>query len=88
MGNPRQVHLNAIKYILRYLKGTLDYRIYYQKGERNILKGFINVENKKSTSRNLFLLGTSVVTWSSQKQPIVALSSIEAKYIALIEGVK
>jgi hypothetical protein len=66
------VHINAIKYILRYSKGTLEYGIYYQKGEQNILKGFTNVdwvrnvENKKSTSRYLFLLGTMVVMWSSQ----------------------
>jgi hypothetical protein len=44
MGNPKQVHLNAIKYILKYLKGTLEYGIYYQKGEQNILKGFTNVD--------------------------------------------
>ncbi len=80
MGNPRQVHLNAIKYILRYSKGTFEYGIYYQKGERNILKGFTyvdwveNVENKKSTSGYLFLLGTTIITWSSQKQPTMALS--------------
>jgi hypothetical protein len=44
MGNPRQVHLNAIKYILKYLKGMLEYGIYYQKGEQNIFKGFTNVD--------------------------------------------
>jgi hypothetical protein len=36
----------------------------------------------------LVFLGTSVITWSSQKQPIVALSSIGAYYIAIIEGAK
>jgi hypothetical protein len=44
MGNPSQVHLNAIKYILKYLKGTLEYEIYYKKGEQNILKGFTDVD--------------------------------------------
>jgi hypothetical protein len=64
------------------------------KGEQNVLKGFTdvdwvrNVENKKSTSGNLFLLRTVVVTWNSQKQPTIVLSSIEVEYIALIEGVK
>ncbi len=44
MGNPRQVHLNAIKYILKYLKGTLEYGIYCQKGEQMFFKGFTNVD--------------------------------------------
>ena len=38
--------------------------------------------DRKSTSGYLFLFGGMVVSWSSQKQSIVALSSCEAEYIA------
>jgi hypothetical protein len=41
-----------------------------------------DVDDKKSTSGSVFLLGTSLVTWESQKQRVVALSSCEAEYIA------
>lgn len=41
-----------------------------------------DVDDRKSTSGSVFLLGTSLVTWVSQKQRVVALSSCEAEYIA------
>jgi hypothetical protein len=41
-----------------------------------------DVDDRKSTSGSVFLLGNSLVTWVSQKQRVVALSSCEAEYIA------
>jgi len=41
-----------------------------------------DVDDKKSTSGSVFLLGTSLVTWGSKKQRVVALSSCESEYIA------
>jgi hypothetical protein len=41
-----------------------------------------DVDDRKSTSGSVFLLGTSLVTWAFQKQRVVALSSCEAEYIA------
>lgn len=38
--------------------------------------------DRKSTSGVAYFLGTSLVTWSSQKQKVVALSSCEAEYMA------
>jgi len=39
-----------------------------------------NVSNRRSTNGFMFFLGSGVVSWSSKKQPIVALSSTEWKY--------
>ena len=36
----------------------------------------------RSTSDSIFLLGSSAVTWSSEKQQVTALSTTEAEYIA------
>ena len=41
-----------------------------------------DIEDRKSTSGNVFSLGNNLVTWSSQKQKIVTLSSCEAEYVA------
>lgn len=42
--------------------------------------------NRRSTSRIIFYLGSNLVTWASQKQKVVALSSCEAEYIAAAMG--
>jgi hypothetical protein len=88
--DPKGSHWSAVKQILRYISGTMNYGCIYRKQgatEPN-LTGFNDsdlagdVDDKKSTSGSMFLLGTSLVTWASQKQRVVALSSCEAEYIA------
>ena len=39
-----------------------------------------NVSDQRSTSGFFFSLGGGAITWSSKKQPTVALSSTEAEY--------
>jgi hypothetical protein len=41
-----------------------------------------DIDDRKSTSGVVFFLGDSIITWTSQKQKVVALSSCEAEYIA------
>jgi len=41
-----------------------------------------DLEKRKSTSGVLFFLNDNAVTWTSQKQRVVSLSSCEAEYIA------
>ena len=89
MEKPTQEQYNGIKRILRYVKGTEDYGLFYKKGDmKGELIGFSDSDfagdchNRKSTSSYIFLFGRIAVKWSSQKQSIVALSSCEAEYIA------
>lgn len=89
MEKPTTEHLVAVKRVLRYVAGTLDFGCYYQrkKGVADLV-GYSDsdhagdVDTRKSTTGVLFFLGSNAVTWQSQKQKIVALSSCEAEYIA------
>jgi len=87
MENPTELHLVATKRVLRYLKGTTEFEIFYKKGGNQELFGYTDndyagdLDDRKSTSRYVFLLSLVVVSWSSKKQPIVSLSTIEAEFI-------
>jgi hypothetical protein len=89
MEHPTVDHLNAVKRILRYIAGTLDYGCHYKHGGQELkLLGYSDadmggdVDTRKSTTGVLFFYGSCPVTWQSQKQKVVALSSCEAEYIA------
>jgi hypothetical protein len=85
--SPREVHLKAAKRILRYLKHTPNIGLWYPKGAQFKLIGYsdLNYEgckvDRKSTSGCYQFLGRSLVSWSSNKQNSVALSTTEAEYI-------
>ncbi|XP_035713879.1 uncharacterized protein LOC118438167 [Folsomia candida] len=44
--------------------------------------------DRKSTTGFVFMLNDSVISWSSQKQPIVSMSSMESEYISLASGAR
>jgi hypothetical protein len=84
------MHAAAIKRIMRYLKGTLSLGIMYKKGSDASMQltGWTDsdyagdLDDRKSTSGYLFMLGGGAVSWSSKKQPIVTLSTTEAEFVA------
>jgi hypothetical protein len=92
MEAPRQEHLAAVKRVLRYVAGTLDWGLHYRPGQKNggapKLLGYSDsdlagdVNDRKSTSGLIFFLAGGPVAWQSAKQKVVALSSCEAEYIA------
>nr|XP_033511182.1 secreted RxLR effector protein 161-like [Nicotiana tomentosiformis] len=82
-------HWQAVKRIMRYLKGTGDYALCYQGGKDLRLVGYSNADHggdldeRKSTSGYVFLLSDGAISWSSKKQSSVSLSMMEAEYVAL-----
>ena len=42
-----------------------------------------DIDSCHSTTGNVFVMSGAAVSWLSEKQPVVALSTIEADYIAL-----
>ena len=77
-----------MKRILRYVKGTLDYCLFYKNGEKSDLIGFTDsdfvgdIDDRKSTSGYVFLFSSAAVSWSSKKQSIVTLLTTEVEYVA------
>ena len=74
MEKPSQEHLNAVKRVIRYVKGIADYGLLYKKGESNSeLISYSDsdfagdVGDRKSTSSHIFFLGGMAISWSSQK---------------------
>jgi len=88
LAHPAELHLQAVKRVLRYIKGTLSYGIFYkQSGDVELLAYTDNdyagdLEDRKSTLGLLFMLSSRAVSWSSKKQPVVTLSTTEAEFIA------
>lgn len=73
MAKPTNLHLMAAKRVLRYLKGTTDLGIFYNNGGCEDLIGYADsdyagdLDDRKSTSGYIFMLGSGEVAWSSKK---------------------
>nr|GEW54733.1 uncharacterized mitochondrial protein AtMg00810-like [Tanacetum cinerariifolium] len=86
---PTEKHLNAIKQIFQYLKGTINIGIWYSKDTGMSLTAYSDVDHagcqdtRRSTFESAQCLGDKLVSWSSKKQKSTAISSAEAEYIAL-----
>ncbi|BFG14277.1 hypothetical protein CerSpe_005510 [Prunus speciosa] len=82
------MHYGSAKRILRYLKGTIDYSIWYKSTKDPRLFGYTDndwtgsIDDMKSTSGYAFTIGSGIFSWSSRKQDTVAQSSVEAEYVA------
>lgn len=89
MERPTTMHYNATKRILRYIKGTVNHGLVYSRGVGNyILSGYSDsnmagdTDDRKSTGGVAFYLNDNLITWISQKQKCVALSTCEAEFMA------
>jgi hypothetical protein len=71
---PKQSHLEFVKRIFKYLKGTMTYGIWYPRNQNFQLTIYSYVDwanfldERKSTSGGAFFLGDSLLTWLSKKQ--------------------
>jgi hypothetical protein len=77
-----------VKRIFRYLKGIIDFGLWYLKGNELTMVTYTDVDwvgsidEKRSTSGATFYLGDCLVFWLSKKQSSISLSTIEEEYIA------
>jgi len=91
--NPRKEHWQAAKHVLRYLKQTKDLGISFYKTHES-LKAFVDADwagdtdSRRSHSGNTLILAGGPIVWCSRRQKSIALSTMEAEYMALSDVVK
>jgi len=95
MSSPGKRHWEAVKWILRYLKGASGVGLTFRKSGGGIsILGYVDsdyagdLDRRRSTTGYIFTLVGSAVSWKSTLQSIVALSTTEAEYMAAAEAVK
>ena len=82
--NLSKQHYEVVKWMLRYLQGTIKKCLCFKRGELK-LQGYVDVDfaneidNWKSTTWYVLTLGTIAISLISQLQKIVVLSTIEVK---------
>jgi hypothetical protein len=93
--SPKVSDWNKVKRILRYLIGTVNFGILYQSGHRPGLLDIYSdadfagdVETRRSTTGYTSLYSGGAITWSSQRQSSVSLSTTEAEFVAASQAVK
>ncbi|KAL1309246.1 hypothetical protein AAHE18_17G163700 [Arachis hypogaea] len=91
--NPSKDHWLAVRRILKYSKGTINYTLLYS-GEPSILEGYTNaswisyIEDHASTSGWIFTPGGGAVSWESKKQTCITDSTMAAEFVALAAASK
>ncbi|RVW26208.1 Retrovirus-related Pol polyprotein from transposon TNT 1-94 [Vitis vinifera] len=93
LSNPGRLHWEAVKWIMRYLRGTSKLKLTFGSG-KPVLVGYTDsnmvgdVDNRRSTSGYLMTFSGGVVSWQSRLQKCVALSTTETEYIVAAKACK
>ncbi|GJU26890.1 zf-CCHC domain-containing protein [Tanacetum coccineum] len=86
--DPKTSHLEAVKRIFRYIKGSTHLGLWYPKGSdiETIVYADSNhagdYVDRKSTSGGCTFMGCFLTSWFSKKQTALAISTIEAEYVS------
>ena len=86
--NPNKSHMTALKRIIKYVKTTSEFSVWYSKDPSDVLAGYSdadwagNANDRKSALGGCFYVGNNLVSWMSKKQNCISLSTTEAEYIA------
>jgi hypothetical protein len=91
---PTKQHMGAAKRVLRYLSGTRNFSLKYDKhNQENTPIGYSDSDwagdaDRRSTGGFVYKLAGGAISWKSKKQTSVALSTLEAEYMAASEAAK
>ncbi|GJT38572.1 retrovirus-related pol polyprotein from transposon TNT 1-94 [Tanacetum coccineum] len=85
---PKTSHLEAVKRIFRYIKGTMHLGLWYPKGTGIETVVYADSDHagdyvdRKSTSGICTFVGCCLTSWFSKKQTALAISTIDAEYVS------
>lgn len=92
---PTNERIRDVKHVLKYLNGSRNLGIEYKTNNKTrVLDAYCDAdyagdpETRKSTTGYIIFFAGGAISWSSRKQPVIALSSTEAEYIAAAECCK
>lgn len=89
--DPKNVHWKLVKRILRYLKGTIDVCLKFNKTSDELFEVYVDADyggdptSRRSTSGYLIKYRGNAIHWRSQLQQTIARSTTEAEYVAICE---
>jgi hypothetical protein len=86
----------TVKQIMRYLKGTAEFGVLYERkeGAELLIEGHSDFDwigdsdTRRSTIGYVVCINKAPISWCSKRQPTIALSSTKAEYKALSETSK
>ncbi|GJV56201.1 retrovirus-related pol polyprotein from transposon TNT 1-94 [Tanacetum coccineum] len=87
--SPTKKHLEALKWVFQYLRGTINLGLWYPKDTAMALTAYADADHagcqdtRRSTPGSAQFLGDKLVSWSSKKQKSTTISTTEAEYIAM-----
>lgn len=93
MHDPRESHFNALKRIIRYVKGTISHGLQLYKSSSMNLIAYSDADwagcpsTRRSTSGFYVFLGDNIISWSAKRQQTMSRSSAEAEYRAVANAV-
>ncbi len=94
MVNLNMEHWMAVKRIFRYLQGTLQMKLQFGATPSKEVLGYCDadcggdLEDRRSTTGFVFMIGGGAISWSSKRQPTITLSTTEAEYMANTQATK
>nr|GEW79166.1 retrovirus-related Pol polyprotein from transposon TNT 1-94 [Tanacetum cinerariifolium] len=89
---PKTSHLEAVKRIFRYIKGTMHLGLWYPKGTDIETVLYADSDHagdyvdRKSTSGICTFVGCYLTSWFSKKQTALAISTTESEYVSTIKA--
>ena len=87
--NPGIEHWKNLLHVVGYIKNTIDYGLTYSQDADLTPMAYVDADyggcrnTRRSTSGFVFTITGGAVTWSSKRQVTVALSTVEAEYVAM-----
>jgi hypothetical protein len=99
LAEPWNYHLDAVEKVYRYLLGTKSKKLVLGHSNINRIEDFKveiytdsdwahKADDRKSIGGYILMINDSPISWMSKKQSTIAMSSTEAEYYSITEGVK